>query len=44
MKKPKKRASLPRRAWTINPVTRVKPSAKAYSRRRDKRRSLHEED
>jgi hypothetical protein len=31
-KKPKKKVALPRRQWQINPVTRVKSSAKKYSR------------
>jgi len=34
MKKWKQTPSLPRRTWTINPVTRVKLSARAYSRQR----------
>jgi hypothetical protein len=33
MKKPqKKKVAFPRRSWQINPVTRVKASAKKYSR------------
>jgi len=33
MKKPrKKKVALPRRTWQIKPVTRVKESAKRYSR------------
>ncbi|MDR3458159.1 MAG: hypothetical protein P4N60_11975 [Verrucomicrobiae bacterium] len=32
MKKGKKQLALPRRNWTINPVTRVKDSSKKYSR------------
>jgi len=32
MKKRKKKIALPRRQWQINPVTRVKPSARTYSR------------
>ncbi len=32
MKMPKKKIALPRRGWKINPVTRVKDSAKKYSR------------
>jgi hypothetical protein len=33
MKKPaKKKVAFPRRTWQINPVTRVKNSAKKYSR------------
>lgn len=37
MKAKKKRLALPRRTWKINPVTRVKQSAKVYSRARAKR-------
>jgi hypothetical protein len=37
VRKPKKKVALPRRAWVINPVTRVKESAKKYSRQRAKR-------
>jgi len=37
MKKGKKKLALPRRNWTINPVTRVKESAKKFSRPRVKR-------
>jgi hypothetical protein len=37
MKKPqKKKVAFPRRSWQINPVTRVKSSAKKYSRPRAK--------
>jgi len=36
MKKPKKKVALPRRTWQINPVTRVKDSAKKFSRPRVK--------
>lgn len=36
MKKKKKKVALPRRQWQINPVTRVKPSVKTYSRSRAK--------
>ena len=36
VKKKKKKVALPRRQWQINPVTRVKPSARAYSRLRAK--------
>jgi hypothetical protein len=37
MKKPaKKKVAFPRRTWQINPATRVKNSAKKYSRRRVK--------
>jgi hypothetical protein len=32
----KKRLALPRRQWKINPVTRIKQSAKLYSRARSK--------
>jgi hypothetical protein len=32
----KKKVVLPRRTWQIKPVTRVKDSAKKYSRRRMK--------
>jgi hypothetical protein len=32
----KKSIALPRRAWTINPVTRVKASAKEYERAKSK--------
>jgi hypothetical protein len=34
VKKAKKKVALPRRSWTINPVTRVKDSVKKYSRKR----------
>ena len=34
MKPKKKNIALPRRTWQINPVTRVKDSAKKYSRPR----------
>jgi hypothetical protein len=33
----KKKVAFPRRTWQINPVTRVKSSAKKYSRPRVKR-------
>jgi hypothetical protein len=33
----KKKMALPRRKWRISPVTRVKPSAKSYSRLKAKR-------
>jgi hypothetical protein len=37
MKKPvKKKVAFPRRTWQINPVTRVKASAKKHSRPRVK--------
>ncbi len=35
--KPKKKIALPRRQWQINPFTRVKASAKVYSRAKTKR-------
>jgi hypothetical protein len=38
MKKGKKKLALPRRTWTINPVTRVKDSTKKYSRARAKQK------
>jgi hypothetical protein len=37
MKAKKKKLALPRRQWKISPVTRVKESAKKYSRPRVKR-------
>jgi hypothetical protein len=40
MKKPvkkKKKSLLPRRTWKINPLTKVKPSDKLYSRRQAKK-------
>jgi hypothetical protein len=37
MKAKKKKLALPRRQWKISPVTRVKQSAKSYSRKRDGR-------
>lgn len=37
MKSKKKKVAFPRRTWHINPVTRVKDSAKKYSRPRTKR-------
>jgi hypothetical protein len=37
VKPKKKKLSLPRRTWQINPVTRVKESSKKYSRPRVKR-------
>jgi hypothetical protein len=44
MKAKKKKLALPRRQWKINPVTRVKESAKRYSRPRVKRNAVtHEE-
>jgi hypothetical protein len=46
VKKPKKKIALPRRRWQINPSTRVKTSAKAYSRENSKlnlRKSQNEE-
>jgi hypothetical protein len=36
MKQKKKKVALPRRKWQINPATRVKESAKQYSRPRAK--------
>ena len=36
MKKTKKPIPLPRRQWQINPVTRVKESARRYTRPRAK--------
>ncbi len=35
-KKAKKKIALPRRQWQINPFTRVKSSAKIYSRAKTK--------
>jgi hypothetical protein len=37
MKAKKKKIALPRRQWKINPVTRIKESARKYSRPRLKR-------
>jgi len=37
MKARKKKVALPRRQWQINPVTKIKGSAKKYSRPRVKR-------
>jgi len=37
MKAKKKKMAFPRRTWQINPVTRVKDSAKKYSRPHMKR-------
>jgi hypothetical protein len=42
MKKVKKKLALPRRTWTINPVTRVKESSKKFSRARVKRNLTRE--
>jgi hypothetical protein len=39
VKKPKKKIALPRRKWQINPSTRVKASAKIYSRAESKQNS-----
>jgi hypothetical protein len=39
MKKKARKLPLPRREWKINPVTRVKASAKLYSRAKAKRES-----
>jgi hypothetical protein len=36
MKTQKKKIALPRRSWQISPITRVKDSAKKYSRPRVK--------
>jgi len=36
MKQKKKKVALPRRKWQINPATRVKESARKYSRPRAK--------
>ena len=36
MKAKKKKLALPRRTWKINPVTRVKESARKYDRARTK--------
>jgi hypothetical protein len=36
MKLKTQKTALPRRAWKINPVTRVKDSAKKFSRARSK--------
>lgn len=46
MKVKKKRFMLPRKRWQINPVTRVKPSAKLYLRPRARRqeRVLRDEE
>jgi hypothetical protein len=44
--KKKTKPPLPRRRWTINPVTRVKESARVYSRqqtRRTEKQTQHEE-
>jgi hypothetical protein len=43
MKTKKKKLALPRRPWKISPVTRVKESAKKYSRKRAKRDSAQYE-
>lgn len=43
MKSKKKKVALPRRQWQINPVTRVKTSAKVYSRQRVKQQQLRNE-
>ncbi len=39
----KKKIAFPRRQWQINPATRVKDSAKKYSRAKAKRDKRHEE-
>ena len=44
MKKPKKKIALPRRRWQINPTTRVKESAKTYSRPKSKQESRKVQD
>lgn len=44
MKKPKKKIALPRRQWQINPATRVKDSAKKYSRGKAKQNFKKSED
>ena len=44
MKKPKKKVALPRRRWQINPTTRVKESAKKYSRPKSKQESRKAQD
>jgi hypothetical protein len=36
MKKPTKRPAKPRRRWFFNPATRVKESARRYSRRQSR--------
>jgi hypothetical protein len=44
MESEKKKLAFPRRTWKINPVTRVKESAKKYSRPRakqDLQKQLH---
>jgi len=43
MKSKKKNVAFPRRTWQINPVTRVKESAKKYFRPRA-RRNLQKQD
>ena len=43
MKSKKKKVAFPRRTWQINPVTRVKESAKQYSRPRSKQ-TLQKQD
>jgi hypothetical protein len=43
VKAKKKKLALPRRRWQINPVTRVTPSRRAYSRPRAKQ-DLHKDD
>ena len=44
VKKKKKKVALPRRQWQINPVTRVKPSARTYSRSRAKSETRDESE
>jgi len=43
MKEQKKKISLPRRNWPVNLATRVRRSAKMYSRRRAQRDSPDED-
>jgi hypothetical protein len=43
MKSQKKKIAFPRRTWQIKPVTRVKKSAKVYSRPRAKQKLQKEE-
>jgi hypothetical protein len=42
--KKKKSIALPRRSWQINPVTRVKASAKKYARPTNKKQSRRSQD
>lgn len=41
MKRKPKKPPLPRRAWQINPVTRVKGSAKVYRRAKVRREPIN---